>query len=177
MHVGHIRSTGIGDALQRIFRLLDHRVISDNHIGDWGTQFGMLLLGWKTLLDRAALDSGPIAEMDRIYQIISPQCETGNPLTTRPRTSRHGELVKLQAGDAENLAIWKEMIRLSEKQFDEIYGRLGVKFDHTLGESFYNPQLGNIVTDCSRAASPAKAKVPSPSSAMARCRPRKIRCS
>jgi arginyl-tRNA synthetase len=148
MHVGHIRSTGIGDALQRIFRLIGHRVISDNHIGDWGTQFGMLLLGWKTLLDKAALDRDPISELDRIYKIISPLCDDKKP-TFDPQTHRaaQAELVKLQSGDAENLSIWKEMIRLSEKQFDEIYGRLGVKFDHTLGESFYNSQLGNIVTD------------------------------
>lgn len=148
MHVGHIRSTGIGDALQRIFRVLGHRVISDNHIGDWGTQFGMLLLGWKTLLDRAALDRDPIAEMNRIYKIISPQCDNEKPTyNSATHQAAMAELVKLQAGDAENLAIWKEMIRLSEKQFDEIYGRLDVKFDHTLGESFYNPQLAPIVTD------------------------------
>ncbi|HWC59520.1 MAG TPA: arginine--tRNA ligase [Verrucomicrobiae bacterium] len=148
MHVGHIRSTGIGDSLQRIFRLIGHRVISDNHIGDWGTQFGMLLLGWKTLLDKAALERDPIAELDRIYRIISPQCDNEKP-SYNPETHRAAmaELVKLQGGDAENLAIWKEMIRLSEKQFDQIYGRLGVKFDHTLGESFYNSQLGNIVND------------------------------
>ena len=148
MHVGHIRSTGIGDALQRIFRVMGHRVISDNHIGDWGTQFGMLLLGWKTLLDRAALDRDPIAEMDRIYKIISPQCAADKP-EYHPATHQAAmrELVKLQSGDPENLAIWQEMIRLSEKQFDQIYGRLGVKFDHTLGESFYNPQLGHIVAD------------------------------
>ena len=148
MHVGHIRSTGIGDSLQRIFRVLGHRVISDNHIGDWGTQFGMLLLGWKTLLDRAALDRDPIAEMDRIYKIISPQCDNEKPsYNAATHQAAMAELVKLQAGDAENLSIWKEMIRVSEKQFDAIYSRLGIKFDHTLGESFYNPQLGPIVTD------------------------------
>src|SRR3954466_5675367 len=99
MHVGHIRSTGIGDALQRIFRLIGHPVISDNHIGDWGAQFGMLLLGWKTLLDHAALERNPIAEMDRIYKIISPQCKAGDP-TYNPATHQAamGELVKLQAG-------------------------------------------------------------------------------
>lgn len=143
MHVGHIRSTGIGDSLQRIFRLLGHRVISDNHIGDWGTQFGKLLLGWKQILDRAALEKDAIAELERLYKIINTECDA-NPARLEEAKQ---ELVKLQAGDAENTAIWKEMIRLSEKQFDEIYGRLGVKFDHTLGESFYNPQLGNIVTD------------------------------
>jgi arginyl-tRNA synthetase len=148
MHVGHIRSTGIGDSLQRIFRLIGHHVISDNHIGDWGTQFGMLLLGWKTLLDKPALDRDPIAELDRIYRIISPQCDNEKPsYNADTHRAAMGELVKLQGGDAENLTIWKEMIRLSEKQFDQIYGRLGVKFDHTLGESFYNPQLGGIVKD------------------------------
>ena len=71
MHVGHIRSTGIGDALQRTLRLLGHRVISDNHIGDWGTQFGKLLLGWKHILDRAALERDAIAELERLYKIIN----------------------------------------------------------------------------------------------------------
>ncbi len=148
MHVGHIRSTGIGDALQRVFRLLGHPVISDNHIGDWGTQFGMLLLGWKSLLDKTALEREPIAEMDRIYLVISPQCAADKPTyvpTTHKAAQR--ELVKLQQGDEENLGIWREMIRLSEKQFDQIYGRLGVKFDYTLGESFYNQQLRSIVSD------------------------------
>ena len=143
MHVGHIRSTGIGDALQRIFRLIGHRVISDNHIGDWGTQFGKLLLGWKQSLDRPALEKDAIAELERLYKIINTECDA-NPARLEEAKQ---ELVKLQAGDKENISIWQEMIRLSEKQFDEIYGRLGVKFDHTLGESFYNSQLGNIVTD------------------------------
>jgi arginyl-tRNA synthetase len=143
MHVGHIRSTGIGDALQRLFRLLGHRVISDNHIGDWGTQFGKLLLGWKQALDRPALEKDAIAELERLYKVINAECDV-NPARLEEAKQ---ELVKLQAGDPENTAIWQEMIRLSEKQFDEIYGRLGVKFDHTLGESFYNPQLGNIVAD------------------------------
>jgi arginyl-tRNA synthetase len=143
MHVGHIRSTGIGDSLQRVLRLLGHRVITDNHIGDWGTQFGMLLLGWKELLDRAALDREPIAEMERLYKAVSAQCENDPARREQARQ----ELVKLQAGDTDNLAIWREMIRLSQAQFDSIYGRLGVKFDHTLGESFYNPWLGGVVTN------------------------------
>ena len=75
MHVGHIRSTILGDALARILRLLGHRVITDNHLGDWGTQFGMLLTGWKTLLDRASLQRDPLAEMERIYKAISAQCD------------------------------------------------------------------------------------------------------
>ena len=143
MHVGHIRSTGIGDALQRTLRLLGHRVISDNHIGDWGTQFGKLLLGWKKNLDRAALDLDAIAELERLYKVINAECDA-NP--TRLEEAK-AELVKLQAGDAENISIWNEMIRLSQIQFDAIYSRLGVKFDFALGESFYNPWLGEVVSD------------------------------
>lgn len=143
MHVGHIRSTGIGDALQRSLRLLGHRVISDNHIGDWGTQFGKLLLGWKQLLDRPALECDAIAELERLYKVINAECDA----TPARLEAAKAELVKLQAGDAENVAIWKEMIALSQQQFDTIYGRLGVKFDHALGESFYNPWLGDVVED------------------------------
>ncbi len=143
MHVGHIRSTGIGDSLQRVFRVLGHRVITDNHIGDWGTQFGKLLLGWKQSLDRAALERDAIAELERLYKVINAECDA-NPSKLEEAKQ---ELVKLQAGDEENISIWKEMIRLSQIQFDTLYGRLGVKFDHTLGESFYNQWLGGIVAD------------------------------
>ena len=141
MHVGHIRSTGIGDALQRLWRLLGHRVVTDNHIGDWGTQFGKLLVGWKTLLDRVALEADPIAEMERLYREINTRCDA-DPLCLE--VARR-ELVLLQTGDPENLSIWREMIRLSQVQFDTIYGRLGVGFDVVLGESFYNPELAGVV--------------------------------
>lgn len=143
MHVGHIRSTSLGDCLARTLRLLGHRVITDNHIGDWGTQFGKLLVGWKSHLDRAALEADPIAELERLYRLENTAGESD---PSRLEEARQ-ELVKLQSGDAENLAVWREMIRLSEAQFDAIYGRLGVRFDHTLGESFYNPQLPGVVAD------------------------------
>jgi arginyl-tRNA synthetase len=143
MHVGHIRSTILGDCLARTLRLLGHRVITDNHIGDWGTQFGMLLIGWKTLLDPSALERDAIAELERIYKAVSERCRADEKILEEARQ----DLVKLQNGDAENLKIWREMIALSEKQFDEIYSRLGVKFDFTLGESFYNPELKPLVDE------------------------------
>ena len=143
MHVGHIRSTILGESLSRIFRLLGHRVVTDNHIGDWGTAFGKLRVGWKESLDRDALQRDPIGEMERLYKKIHAECDAD---ATRLDLAR-SELVKLQQGDAENLAIWKEMIRLSQVQFDQVYGRLKVSFDHTLGESFYNPQLQSTVDD------------------------------
>jgi len=143
MHVGHIRSTILGDCLARTLRLLGHRVITDNHIGDWGTQFGKLLVGWKKHLDRAALLADPIAEMERLYKLVNATGEADEKVLEEARQ----ELVKLQSGDAENLRIWREMIALSQKQFDTIYARLGVKFDHALGESFYNPKLKPLVDE------------------------------
>ncbi|MBT5847513.1 MAG: arginine--tRNA ligase [Verrucomicrobiales bacterium] len=139
MHVGHIRSTILGDSLARILRLLGHRVVTDNHIGDWGTQFGMLLLGWKTQLDEAALAADPIAELERIYKLIN-----GDEAL---RDAAREELVKLQNGDEENLNIWQRMIELSQVQFDHVYSRLAIEFDETLGESFYNPKLAGVVED------------------------------
>jgi arginyl-tRNA synthetase len=143
MHVGHIRSTILGDSLARVLRLLGHRVITDNHIGDWGTQFGKLLAGWKEHLDPAALAADPIAEMERLYRLVNTACDTDPAVLERARQ----ELVRLQGGDPENLAIWGKMIELSRRQFDAVYARLGVAFDHTLGESFYNPRLHAVVSD------------------------------
>jgi arginyl-tRNA synthetase len=143
MHVGHIRSTFLGECLARVLRLLGHHVITDNHLGDWGTQFGKLLVGWKTGLDPAALAKDPIAEMERLYKKVNAECEA-DPL--RLEQARQ-ELVKLQQGDAQNLDLWRQMIALSQRQFDTLYGRLGVKFDHTLGESFYNPRLPGVVEE------------------------------
>lgn len=146
MHVGHIRSTILGDCLVRAHRMLGNTVHSDNHIGDWGTQFGMLLVGWKTTLDRVALEQDAIGELERIYKAINAQCDPDKPgYDAAVHERARAELVKLQGGDAENLEIWQEMIRLSQVQFDTIYSRLGVRFDHTLGESFYNPRLQDVV--------------------------------
>jgi len=143
MHIGHIRSTILGDCLARTLRLLGHHVITDNHIGDWGTQFGMLLYGWNTLLDKSALERDAIAELERIYKTVNERCKADEKILEEAKQ----ELVKLQNGNAENISIWKEMIRLSQIQFDTIYGRLNVKFDHALGESFYNPKLKPLVEE------------------------------
>jgi arginyl-tRNA synthetase len=143
MHVGHIRSTILGDSLARTLRLLGHRVVTDNHIGDWGTQFGKLLLGWKNYLDRDALERDPIGEMERLYKI---ERSIGRQIENLQEEARR-ELVKLQGGDKENLKIWGEMIARSQHQFDTIYAKLGVNFDHTLGESFYNPKLKPLVDE------------------------------
>src|SRR5205807_785750 len=136
-----IRSTVLGDALARIASFLGHEIIRDNHIGDWGTQFGMVIYGWKNLLDRAALERDPIAELVRIYK------ETNEKATSDPkvREAVREELVKLQAGDAENFAIWKGTVDLSMKEFEHAYQLLDVHYDIQRGESFYNARLPNVV--------------------------------
>ena len=143
MHVGHIRSTIIGDSLARIARFLGFNVIADNHIGDWGTQFGMILQGWKTLLNPEALEVDPIAELVRIYREVNAAAKADPDLLETCKA----ELVKLQAGDAENLAIWRHCIEVSKRGLQKIYARLDVTFDHWLGESFYNDRLAGLVDE------------------------------
>jgi arginyl-tRNA synthetase len=141
MHVGHIRSTVLGDALARVAQFLGHKVIRDNHIGDWGTQFGMVIYGWKNLLDRQALQRNPLAEIVRIYK------ETNQRAATDPqvREACRQELVKLQAGDKENTDIWNECVAFSMRDFDQVYKLLDVHYDIQCGESFYNDRLPGVV--------------------------------
>ncbi len=141
MHVGHIRSTVLGDALARIAQFLGHEVIRDNHIGDWGTQFGMVIYGWKNLLDRQTLQRNPLAEIVRIYK------ETNQRATNDPqvREACRQELVKLQAGDKENIDIWNECVAFSMQDFEHVYKLLDIHYDIQCGESFYNDRLPGVV--------------------------------
>ena len=142
MHVGHIRSTILGESLARIAEFIGHETVRDNHIGDWGKQFGMLLVGWKTRVAETGIAPDSIEQLEQIYKGM-------NARLVEPAVAAQisDELVKLQNGDEENLALWREMIRISQKEFDSIYARLAVRFDVTLGESFYNPQLKSIVQE------------------------------
>jgi arginyl-tRNA synthetase len=143
MHVGHIRSTIIGDCLVRVARFLGHEVIADNHIGDWGTQFGMILWGWKHLLDEKALADDPIAELLRLYREVNARTKENEAL----REECKAELVALQAGDEVNLKIWERCIELSKVGLNKIYDRLAVRFDIWLGESYYNDRLAPLVEE------------------------------
>jgi arginyl-tRNA synthetase len=143
MHIGHIRGTIIGDCLTRVASFLGHKVISDNHIGDWGTQFGMILWGWKNLLDHNALEADPIAELLRVYREVNARIDADETL----RDTCKAELVQLQGGDAENLAIWERCIEVSKIGLQKIYDRLDIRFDHWFGESYYNDRLAPLVDD------------------------------
>lgn len=225
MHVGHIRSTVIGDALYRILKFVGHHVISDNHIGDWGTQFGMILYGFRHFLDEEAYRRNPVAELARIYRVVRRLMDYHEGKASLPEQEaereRHGravqelreqvaaadgparsklekelrraeaalaeaerdlqavkaliggvendpewsrwaaahpdigkavlaETAKLHAGDAENLRLWREFLPHSRDEMERIYRRLGISFDHTLGESFYHDQLADLTEELLR---------------------------
>jgi len=222
MHVGHIRSTVIGDCLYRTLKFLGHKAIGDNHLGDWGTQFGMIIYGYKHFLDRAAFEQNAVGELARLYRLVntlvgyhearqhllkladnlikheqlferlSKQNVTGDPKAEKkaekelrqaerdlhearrelrelqekaaaieadPLLSKlaieHADIaqavlretVKLHEGDAENVALWKQFMPKCLEDIERIYHRLGVKFDVTLGESFYHNRLAAVVDD------------------------------
>jgi len=141
MHVGHIRSTIIGECLSRVATKLGHKVIKDNHIGDWGTQFGMVTWAWKKGVDEARLEKEPLQELLRLYRAASEASKEDEDI----REECRAELVKLQQGDSENTAIWTRCLELSRKGLDAIYERLDVSFDHWMGESAYNEALAPLV--------------------------------
>src|SRR5262249_10098176 len=141
MHVGHIRSTVLGDALARVAKFLGHEVVRDNHIGDWGTQFGMVIWGWKNLLDRETLERDPLAEIVRVYKETNEQASSDSQV----RETCRQELVKLQAGDKENIDIWNECVALSMRDFERVYRLLDVRYDLQCGESFYHDRLPGVV--------------------------------
>ena len=146
MHVGHIRTTILGDCLARVARFLGHEVITDNHIGDWGTQFGKVIYGWKHFLDREALARDAIAELVRLYREVNRIEEIDEAV----KKSAREELVKLQAGDPENIAIWKEAVELSWLELEKLYAALDIRFDERLGESFYNDALAPLCEELER---------------------------
>jgi arginyl-tRNA synthetase len=141
MHIGHIRSTVIGTALDRIHRFLGYRVVADNHLGDWGTQFGILILGYRHFVDEAALRVSPAEELERVYVASYERAKSDEAWMEQARA----ELAKLQAGDPENRALWKRFVDLSLEEFDRIYRRLGVRFDLVRGESWYNDRLPGTI--------------------------------
>jgi arginyl-tRNA synthetase len=141
MHIGHIRSTIIGNAIDRLYRSLGYRVVADNHIGDWGTQFGILIMGYRHFLDRQQLQASPVEELERIY-VASYEKARGDESWM---DACRAELVKLQQGDAENLALWQQFIALSLAEFERVYKRLDVRFDLVRGESYYHDHLAGVI--------------------------------
>jgi arginyl-tRNA synthetase len=217
MHVGHLRSSVIGNCLERVLRFLGHDVISDNHIGDWGTQFGMIIYGYGNFVDESTYAKEPVAELARLYRLVNQLSDYHDACSKQPaleeqisngaeqiaqlessdedpkkkkkalkklRSEQDGlretlssmqskretvdsdselrklatehadiarlarlETAKLHSGDEGNRALWDEFLPECLKALDHVYEKLGVSFDKTLGESFYQPMLADVVAN------------------------------
>lgn len=218
MHVGHLRSTVIGDANYRVLKFLGHDVVGDNHIGDWGTQFGMIIFGYKHFLNEAAFAEAPVTELARLYRLVNQLSDyhatqtkiprqqveieqlgaklatlDGSADLTNKKTQKEikklksdigeskselqemqekqtlleqnedlhskavafpdiarqarEETARLHAGDADNLALWKQFLPECLEAIQTVYDRLDIHFDMSLGESYYNPMLAEVVSD------------------------------
>ena len=143
MHIGHLRSTIIGDSIKRILNFLGFKTLADNHIGDWGTQFGKLIVAYKNWLDKKAYEEDPIGELERIYVLFSDKAKKDPTLEDEARE----ELKKLQLGDEDNQKLWKEFIDISLKEYNKVYERLDVNFDYYYGESFYNDMMPSVLEE------------------------------
>lgn len=153
MHVGHLRSAIIGDSLQRLLSFLGHRVISDNHVGDWGTQMGMLICELKRrepklpYFDPAF--SGPypqepplsLEDLEEMYPVASKRCNDDDTLMAEAVAVTD----ELQQGRKGYVALWKHFVNLSLKTLRQDFDSLGIRFDHWLGESFYAARMSKIV--------------------------------
>ena len=145
MHVGHLRSTIIGDALVRINEHLGHRIVRHNHIGDWGTPFGMLIEHLLDLGEEEAAHELSVGDLTAFYQQARVKFDRDHTFADRARQ----RVVALQAGDAETLRLWRILVQESVRYFDAVYQRLGVTLtdDDIVGESFYNPWLAEVAAE------------------------------
>lgn len=144
MHVGHVRSTVLGDSLARVLEALGHRVVRQNHVGDWGTPFGMLIEHLLDLGEEAALATS-ITDLDAFYKQARAKFDGDPAFAERSRL----RVVQLQAGDPQTLTLWKRFTDASKRYFGAVYEKLGVtlKDGDVVGESFYNPMLPGIISE------------------------------
>lgn len=148
MHVGHLRPMVIGEAVKRLLKFCGADIVTDNHIGDWGTNFGILIYGIKTSgykLDPENENS--LEELEQMYKRGSALAKADPAAADAARA----ELVKLQNGDPENVALWNKINEVSSASFARMYKRMGLTIDYTLGESFYRDKVGRIykeLTEC-----------------------------
>ncbi len=139
--VGHLRSTVIGAVLYRLYDKLGYKCIGINHLGDWGTQFGKLIVAFKKWGDEADLKADPINTLFQLYTRFHREAEDDETLEDEAR----GEFKKLEEGDDEATAVWRRFKEYSLAEFERIYDRLGIEFDHYTGESFYNDKIDDAI--------------------------------
>ncbi len=145
MHVGHLRSTIIGDSLVRLLELVGHKVVRENHIGDWGAPFGMLIEHLLDVGEEQAVHERALGDLEQFYQAARSAYDNDPAFAERAR----GRVVLLQSGDSETLRLWDLLVHQSVSYFDQAFRRLGTRLtsDDVVGESYYNPLLPTIVRD------------------------------
>lgn len=145
MHAGHLRTTVIGDAICRLLGFAGHRVIRENHIGDWGTPFGMLIEHLLDMGEEAAAHELSVGDLDTFYRQARAAFDASREFQDRSRR----RVVLLQSGDPETLRLWRVLVDQSVAYFQEVYAKLGVLLtpDDVVGESYYNPMLPDVVRD------------------------------
>jgi len=142
LSIAHIRSTIIGDALARIFRYFGYKVVTDNHLGDWGLQVGILIGAYK-LWGKKPIVKMTMRELLELYVKFNAEMKEHDELSSKARM----ETVLLQQGDRQTLAIWKQIQKKSTREFGRLYKILGIKFDYILGESAYRKDFPKVVAD------------------------------
>ncbi len=146
-HIGHLRSTVIGQALYNIYKYLGYNVTSINHLGDYGTQFGKLIEGYKRWGAEYDIENNPIDELMQIYVRINNLCKEDESVLEECRNN----FKKLEDGDTYCVEIWKKFRELSLKEFDKVYDILGVKFDSLNGEAFYADKMPEVIETLKKA--------------------------
>lgn len=140
-HIGHLRSTVIGAALYNIYKFLGYNVIGVNHLGDYGTQFGKLIEGYKLWGTEYDIEKDPINELTKIYIRINEACKEDETILENCRNN----FKKLEDGDPYCLELWQKFRELSLKEFQKVYDLLGSKFDSWNGESFYSDKMPEVI--------------------------------
>lgn len=142
-HVGHLRTTIIGNSLHKIYKKLGYNVVRINHLGDWGTQFGKLIVAYKKWGNKEAVEKDGISELMSIYVKFHDEAEKDPSLNDEARAW----FTKMEHGDEEALSIWRWFLDISLKEFMRVYDILGMKFDSYNGESFYNDKMGAVIEE------------------------------
>ncbi len=140
-HIGHLRSTVIGQSLYNIYKFLGYNSIGINHLGDWGTQFGKLIEGYKRWGKEYNIDKNPIDELTKLYVRINEECKKDESVLEECRKN----FKKLEDGDKTCVELWKKFREVSLKEFQKVYDILGTKFESVCGESFYTDKMPEIV--------------------------------
>ncbi len=140
-HIGHIRSTVIGNSLYKIYKFLGYNAISINHLGDYGTQFGKLIVAYKLWGKKEDIEADPIPELLKIYVRFHEEAEINPELDEEARNW----FKKLEGEDAEAVELWNWFRRVSLKEFDRVYEMLGIKYDSLAGESFYSDKMPRVL--------------------------------